>query len=217
MKIAEWSIPRANERLSRERRHRQEEDPLEYEERVDRFCQFLVKSMVAEVSQVPPGMWASRKIHEGLFSSLPRLAAQENTPDYQKVHFGLFMACCHEICLFFACKGLPRLRVIASSRTQRICMFMPIKHMHACTHARMHACIWWGEERLWEPMERFTFLVASGTHLPKNEAPSIRIACNLPLVSHRLVLVAGQEDLPGAAICPKTNMPFSATAFLKSA
>merc|ERR1719230_1579330 len=32
VKIAEWSIPRANQRLIKERRNRAEEDPLEYEE-----------------------------------------------------------------------------------------------------------------------------------------------------------------------------------------
>jgi U4/U6 small nuclear ribonucleoprotein PRP4 len=52
VKIAEWSIPRANQRLIKERRQRAEEDPLEYEERVEKFCGFLQKSMVAEVSQV---------------------------------------------------------------------------------------------------------------------------------------------------------------------
>merc|ERR1719223_1750295 len=52
VKIAEWSIPRANQRLVKERRHRAEEDVLEYEERVDRFCNFMQKSMAAEVSQV---------------------------------------------------------------------------------------------------------------------------------------------------------------------
>merc|ERR1712137_186879 len=52
VKIAEWSIPRANQRLIKERRQRLDEDPLEYEERVDRYGTFLQKSMVAEVSQV---------------------------------------------------------------------------------------------------------------------------------------------------------------------
>lgn len=64
VKIAEWSIPRANQRLIKERRHRAEEDPLEYEERVDRFCGFLQKSLVAEVSQVGD----ERPLTQGKFS-----------------------------------------------------------------------------------------------------------------------------------------------------
>merc|ERR1719223_1475205 len=64
VKIAEWSIPRANQRLIKERRQRAEEDPLEYEERVDRFCQFLQKSMAAEVSQVGD----ERPLTQGKFS-----------------------------------------------------------------------------------------------------------------------------------------------------
>eukprot|EP00401_Gymnodinium_catenatum_P019364 CAMPEP_0117532604 /NCGR_PEP_ID=MMETSP0784-20121206/39454_1 /TAXON_ID=39447 /ORGANISM="" /LENGTH=259 /DNA_ID=CAMNT_0005329003 /DNA_START=127 /DNA_END=903 /DNA_ORIENTATION=+ len=64
VKIAEWSIPRANQRLIKERRHRAEEDPLEYEERVDRFAQFLQKSLVAEVSQVGD----ERPLTQGKFS-----------------------------------------------------------------------------------------------------------------------------------------------------
>lgn len=64
VKMAEWSLPRASERLIKERRHRTEEDPLEYEERVDRFCQFLQKSMAAEVSQVGD----ERPLTQGKFS-----------------------------------------------------------------------------------------------------------------------------------------------------
>eukprot|EP00747_Dinoflagellata_sp_TGD_P187248 gnl/TRDRNA2_/TRDRNA2_44803_c0_seq1.p1 gnl/TRDRNA2_/TRDRNA2_44803_c0~~gnl/TRDRNA2_/TRDRNA2_44803_c0_seq1.p1 ORF type:complete len:496 (+),score=98.38 gnl/TRDRNA2_/TRDRNA2_44803_c0_seq1:86-1573(+) len=52
VKIAEWSIPRANSRLVKERRQRAEEDPLDYEERNNRWYGFLQKTMVAEVSQV---------------------------------------------------------------------------------------------------------------------------------------------------------------------
>mmetsp|Transcript_1039 Transcript_1039/g.2440 ORF Transcript_1039/g.2440 Transcript_1039/m.2440 type:complete len:510 (+) Transcript_1039:103-1632(+) len=64
VKIAEWSIPRANQRLIKERRQRTVEDPLEYEERVDRFTGFLQKSMVAEVSQVGD----ERPLTQGKFS-----------------------------------------------------------------------------------------------------------------------------------------------------
>lgn len=64
VKIAEYSIPRANQRLIKERRHRAEEDPLEFEERVDRFAGFLQKSMVAEVSQVGD----ERPLTQGKFS-----------------------------------------------------------------------------------------------------------------------------------------------------
>merc|ERR1719343_1151535 len=48
VKIAEWSIPRANQRLIKERRQRADEDVLEAEERMDKYCSFLQKNMVAE-------------------------------------------------------------------------------------------------------------------------------------------------------------------------
>jgi len=64
VKIAEWSLPRANQRLVKERRQRFDEDPVEQEERIDRFCMFLQKSMVAEVSQVGD----ERPLTQGKFS-----------------------------------------------------------------------------------------------------------------------------------------------------
>mmetsp|Transcript_32728 Transcript_32728/g.97399 ORF Transcript_32728/g.97399 Transcript_32728/m.97399 type:complete len:510 (-) Transcript_32728:214-1743(-) len=64
VKIAEWSIPRANQRLIKERRQRADEDPTEYEGSVDRFCAFMQKNMVAEVSQVGD----ERPLTQGKFS-----------------------------------------------------------------------------------------------------------------------------------------------------
>mmetsp|Transcript_31262 Transcript_31262/g.57206 ORF Transcript_31262/g.57206 Transcript_31262/m.57206 type:complete len:479 (-) Transcript_31262:70-1506(-) len=113
VKIAEWSIPRANERLTRERRHRQEEDPVEYEERVDRFCQFLVKSMVAEVSQVGD----ERPLTQGKFSPDAQLYCTSSWSGFVKLW--KVPSCeptltirahedrCHTIAFHPSCRGQP--------------------------------------------------------------------------------------------------------------
>lgn len=80
VKIAEWSVPRANQRLVRERRQRAEEDLLEYEERTGRFCMFLQKSMVAEVSQVGD----ERPLTQGKFSPDGQLFCTSSWSGYVK-------------------------------------------------------------------------------------------------------------------------------------
>lgn len=81
VKIAEWSVPRANQRLVKERRQRLDEDPAEYEERVERFCGFLQKSMVAEVSQVGD----ERPLTQGKFSPDSQLFCTSSWSGYIKL------------------------------------------------------------------------------------------------------------------------------------
>lgn len=81
VKIAEWSVPRANQRLVKERRQRLDEDPAEYEERVERFSGFLQKSMVAEVSQVGD----ERPLTQGKFSPDSQLFCTSSWSGYIKL------------------------------------------------------------------------------------------------------------------------------------
>jgi len=81
VKIAEWSIPRANQRLVKERRQRLDEDPTEFEERTDRFCTFIQKSMVAEVSQVGD----ERPLTQGKFSPDAALFATSSWSGFIKL------------------------------------------------------------------------------------------------------------------------------------
>jgi U4/U6 small nuclear ribonucleoprotein PRP4 len=113
VKIAEWSIPRANQRLIRERRQRADEDMLEYEERVDRFCTFLQKSMAAEVSQVGD----ERPLTQGKFSPDAQLYCTSSWSGFIKLW--KVPACepvltirghedrCHSVAFHPQCKGVP--------------------------------------------------------------------------------------------------------------
>jgi len=131
VKIAEWSIPRANQRLVKERRQRLDEDPLEYEERVDRFCTFLQKSMVAEVSQVGD----ERPLTQGKFSPDAQLFCTSSWSGFIKLW--KTPSCepvltirghedrCHSIAWHPSCKGTPpfegnTVRLASASADSRI-------------------------------------------------------------------------------------------------
>merc|ERR1719230_1264905 len=113
VKIAEWSIPRANQRLIKERRQRADEDPLEYEERVDRFCTFLQKSLAAEVSQVGD----ERPLTQGKFSPDAQLYCTSSWSGFIKLW--KVPACepvltirghedrCHSVAFHPQCRGMP--------------------------------------------------------------------------------------------------------------
>jgi U4/U6 small nuclear ribonucleoprotein PRP4 len=113
VKIAEWSIPRANQRLIKERRHRAEEDPLEHEERVERFSSFLQKSLVAEVSQVGD----ERPLTQGKFSPDAQLYCTSSWSGFIKLW--KVPTCeptltirghedrCNSIAFHPSCKGMP--------------------------------------------------------------------------------------------------------------
>lgn len=113
VKIAEWSVPRANDRLTKERKHRQDEDPTVQEERTDRFCQHLMKSMVAEVSQVGD----ERPLTQGKFSPDAQIFCTSSWSGFVKLW--KVPSCeptltirahedrCHSIAFHPTCKGAP--------------------------------------------------------------------------------------------------------------
>lgn len=81
VKIAEYSVPKAHRRLMAERQERDEEDPLELEEKHNRYCHSLQKNMHTEVSQVGD----ERPLTHGKFNSDAKLFCTSGWSGYVKL------------------------------------------------------------------------------------------------------------------------------------